>query len=635
MQKSTFIVIVVTWFFVSTGAYAGTEVVDFESDRWVMKDAEVVTHLGRKALCGIAYLKDVEFQDGIIEVDVAVDGSRSYPGIIFRLQSEENYERLYIRPHTDDDYPDKLQYTPVFNRVACWQLYNGEGFTAPAVVATNQWVPIKLEVSGKQARVYIGATEAPALVVHDLKHGISSGTIGLLGPKGIVACFSNFRYTTDADLSFPPPPETHTPSGMLTDWEVSRSFPANVLAAEEYPSFPVIFRAEWQKVAPEPSGLVNVSRYAARGADGPDRVLARTRVSSKRDREVKLSFGYSDDVTIFLNGQRVYSGRNGYRQRHSRSQGIVGLHDAVYLNLKKGLNEILLVLTETFGGWGFLCQTERNLQPPQIDHSRMTKVWETDDVFRIPESVLYDKKRDVLYVSSYDRYGNPNPNTGFISKVRLDGQIDELEWVTGLDGPLGLALKDDSLYVVEGPQCNLVEIDVNTTEILSRYRVPGASFLNDIIMDENGQIYISDTTQAPWSADIYRCKDGTCDVWSKGSDLHRSNGLYIHDGKLVVGNSGDAQLKTVDLDTGCIQSIACLGAGIIDGIRVDRDGNYLVSHWEAKTYLISPSGTVVEVLDLLREGLNIADFEFIQERSLLVIPTFLGNKVVAYRLEQE
>ena len=613
-------------------ARADAEFVGFDSDRWVMKDAEVVTHLGRKALSGAAYLKDLEFQDGIIEVDVAVDGSRAYPGIIFRLQSEENYERFYVRPHTADDYPDKLQYAPVFNRVACWQLYNGEGFTAPAVMPHDRWVPIRLEVSGKQARIFIDDADAPALVIPDLKHGVSSGSIGLFGPKNSTARFSNFRYTLDDVPPFPLAPEVRTPPGTLTDWELSRPFPADALDGENYPTFGQIFQAQWRKVTAEPPGLVNVSRYAARSGTGPDRILARTRVSSKRDREVRMSFGYSDDVTIFLNGKRVYSGRNGYRQRHSRSQGTVGLYDALYLDLKKGINEIFLVLTESFGGWGFICQTELNLRPPQIDHGRTTKVWETDDVFKIPESVLYDKKRDMLYVSNYVKYGVRESNTGFISKVRPDGQIDELKWVTGLDGPLGLAIKGDSLYVVESTKGNLVQVDLDTGKVLNRREVPGAAFLNDVIIDDSGYIYVSDTTRAPWGTDIHRCDDQTCEVWIKDTDLHGTNGLYIHNGNLVVGNSGDGQLRTVDLQTKKTGTIACLGGGVLDGIRVDGEGNYIVSHWKAKTYLASPSGEVVEVLDLYNEGLNTADFEFIRSQDLLVIPTFLGNKVVAYRL---
>jgi hypothetical protein len=32
--------------------------------------------------------------------------------------------------------------------------------------------------------------------------------------------------------------------------------------------------------------------------------------------------------------------------------------DSVYLNLKKGRNEIVLAVAEYFGGWGFICRID-------------------------------------------------------------------------------------------------------------------------------------------------------------------------------------------------------------------------------------------------------------------------------------
>ena len=102
------------------GAFAQSEIIDFESDRWVIQNGEIVNHLERKSLMGSALLKDIEFENCVIEVDIAVtdDNERSYPGIIFRRQSEKNYERFYIRPHRTKLYSDVLQYTPVINSIA-------------------------------------------------------------------------------------------------------------------------------------------------------------------------------------------------------------------------------------------------------------------------------------------------------------------------------------------------------------------------------------------------------------------------------------------------------------------------------------------------------------------------------------
>ena len=102
-------------------AHAAAETVGFDSSRWVMTSAEASEHLGRECLAGFAYLKDVDLASGIVEVDVAVDGSRSYPGIVFHMRSPRDFEEIYVRPHRAGLYPDAVQYMPVINGIGCWQ----------------------------------------------------------------------------------------------------------------------------------------------------------------------------------------------------------------------------------------------------------------------------------------------------------------------------------------------------------------------------------------------------------------------------------------------------------------------------------------------------------------------------------
>ena len=70
-----------------------------------------------------------------------------------------------------------------------------------------------------------------------------------------------------------------------------------------------------------------------------------------------FNFGYSDDVSIFLNGRLLFSGMSGYHSRDPSFLGLIGLFDAVPLHLRKGENELLLIVSETFGGWGFMGRT--------------------------------------------------------------------------------------------------------------------------------------------------------------------------------------------------------------------------------------------------------------------------------------
>jgi sugar lactone lactonase YvrE len=609
--------------------------IDFSSERWSLVDAEIATRYGRECLSGTAYLNDLQFQDGVIEVDIAADGTRSYPGIIFRMQSEGNYERLYVRPHRAGLYPDAIQYTPVFNRLEGWQLYNGTGYTAAAELPPGEWVRLRLEVKGKQARVYLGERASPAMVITDLKHGVSSGTLGVLGPKNETACFSNFSYTPTGDLTFgqPPTPETHR--GTITDWEISRTFPAERADRQTYPGFYTIFFANWQKVNSEATGLVDIARYAARSGPEPDLVLARTVVNAANAQSIRLSFGYSDEIDLFLNGRKVFAGNSSYRSRDPSFLGVVGLYDTINLRLERGLNEILLMVTESFGGWGFMARADRELQPPVADHSRTTSVWETPDEFLSPESVLYDPARDVIYVTNFDaRWSETTAFTGYISRLSLDGDIEELRWVTELNAPTGMGFYGGRLWVVE--RGNLTEIDPDRGELLRRYPISGSEFLNDVAIDSAGNIYLSDTSPSSHTGGrIYRFKDGVSELWVESEQISRANGLFVHGDKLLVGNSGDGFLKAVGLNDKHITEIACLGGGVLDGIRVANRGGYLVSHWKGQVYAVAESGGVVEVLDTAATGMNSADFEYIPDRNLLIIPTFLGNKVAAYRLTEQ
>lgn len=615
----------------ATTAQAQQESVALNSDRWRLIDAQIVEHGGRRCLQGAAVLDDAAFENGVIEVDVVVDGRRSYPGIVFRMQSDENYERVYIRPHRAGLYPDAVQYTPVINRVAGWQLYHGEGFTAGAQIPAERWVHLKLEVQGTQARVFVDDMATPALTITDLKHGESTGGIGLLGPKDSSACFANFRYRRGDVPAFEVPPAVEKAPGTITEWSISRTYPLERVARDNYPHFYAIFYSQWRPATAEPTGLVDISRHVPRENESGDLVLARSVFRADQEKDAKLSFGYSDEVDVFVNGRKVFSGNSAYRSRDRSFLGVVGLHDAVHVRFEKGLNEVLLMVAERFGGWGFMMRSDPVLQPPLEDPAGLTKVWETEPVFLTSESVLYDREREVLYVTSFDNQFNQKQEmTGYVSKLSLDGEILEKEWVSGLHAPTGMDIRRDTLWLCE--RRHLTAIALETGEIAARYEIPDADFPNDLVIDEDGYIYISDTRPSGWDdSRIYRFRDGEFEVWAN-EGISRANGLWVHEGHLIVGNSGDGFLKRIGLADGRIENVISLAAGIIDGIKVDNEGNFLVSHWEGQTYRVTLDGRVIRLLDTMPDMRNTADFEFIPDFDLLIMPTFLDNRVVAYRL---
>lgn len=602
---------------------AQSQSIPFDADHWQIFNGKIEAYQGRNSFAGTAALKDVVFENGVIEFDVSVTGQRSYPGLRFRNQSMANAENVYIRPHIIRESPDALQYTPVFNREACWQLYNGDGYTTGIDIPLNEWVHFKLEVSGSQARVYIGDTDTPSLKIDYLKHGISQGGIILTAPPDGSAHFSNFSIDTTRTFNFDAPLRESHPPGLITDWVISQPFKYTKIDLEKTPDQQGLTDLEWSKVSHETSGLVNVSKHVQRRGREPDFIFAKTTIPSDQPKQMALNFGYSDWIGVFMNGEMLFSGASPYRGRGPGFPGIIGFFDTVMLPLQKGDNELMLIVGESFGGWGFMCQDGDAMH---LDSS-MKKKWKTDDVFTTSESVLYDTKRDILYVTNFDQFNVGNPRIHqFISQVHLNGEIKELTWIDSLENPLGMTIHNDKLYVAE--RRAVAEIDLDNGKLIKRQPIPQSIFLNDITVDKAGLFYITDSNKNA----IWRYADGQAEVWLSGDEVSDPNVIYFHDGKIFFGNSDDRSLKSVDPQTKEVNVIARFEEGFIDGFRPDKKGNYLVSLWHGVLYRVTPSGHLTKLIDTSVTSTYSADFEYIPEKGLLIIPTFYKNTIVAYEL---
>jgi hypothetical protein len=163
------------------------------------------------------------------------------------------------------------------------------------------------------------------------------------------------------------------PANTLTKWSISPSYDAPARNLEHPLSSAEIAAIQWQDVEAEPPGFVVIYRYREaphprvtfqgdfskrlEPQPGMKVVYARTNINSERDQVKKLFLGYSDDVSVFLNGKILYRGRSAQGFRDPGFLGIVNPeNDAVYLPLRKGSNELMLAVSELGGGWGFICQ---------------------------------------------------------------------------------------------------------------------------------------------------------------------------------------------------------------------------------------------------------------------------------------
>lgn len=601
---------------------AASGAVAFDSDLWTVQGGQVVEHLGRQSLMGSAYLDGVDMVSGAIEVDVALSGRRSYPGIVFRRQSGREFEHVYVRPHRAGLYPDAVQYAPTVNGISSWQFCNGDGYTAAVELPSDEWIRLRLEFAGTQARLYVGESAGPVLHVKELKLGERGGAIGLQGPADGSAHFSNLRYFPDATPEFDPIPAADPTPGVITTWELSQAFQVDAVDLELPASEQGLPEFEWTEVECEPSGLVDVGRHTGRTGPKPDCVFARTTIDAAGVEVMRLELGYSDAISVFLNDELLFTGVSAYRQRDPSFLGIIGYFDAVYLPLVEGENELECIVTESFGGWGLMARDGNAV----LLGEGVEQISEAEGLMT-PESVVYDSERDMFYVSGFDAYRSSSMIGGqFISRLSGDGEIDDAGWVGGLRMPTGMAIAGGTLYVVE--RGALVEIDIAEGAIVSRHAIEGAIFPNDVAIDGGGTIYVSDSGDNT----IYRRGADGFEIWLSGDEVSGPNALLVDGGRLIFGNGGDSSLKAADLETGEVATIARFRSGNIDGIQALTGGGYLVSHWEGRVYRVLADGTRTRVLDTTVAGDKVADFEYLQDKGIIAVPTFYTDRVVLYQI---
>jgi hypothetical protein len=107
-----------------------------------------------------------------------------------------------------------------------------------------------------------------------------------------------------------------------------------------------------RKIQVEEGTAANISRgQLLRDGSQGETVFAKITIKSDKDQIKLFHFGYSDEIITILNGNAIYKGTNKWRSRDYRYLGTVGLFDAMYLNLKKGNNILLMAVSENFGGW--------------------------------------------------------------------------------------------------------------------------------------------------------------------------------------------------------------------------------------------------------------------------------------------
>lgn len=260
------------------------------------------------------------------------------------------------------------------------------------------------------------------------------------------------------------------------------------------------------------------------------------------------------------------------------------------------------------------------LTSAQAQVHRLEKLWQTDTVIAVPESVLPDKKDKILFISLIDGGGWDADGKGGVGKLSPDGKTFDGKWVTGLQAPKGMARHGNRLYVADITE--VVVIDIKKGGIEKRIAVDSARALNDVTIDKKGVVYVSDSrTGRIWKIERDRPVLFLENMTGVNGLKSIGDNLVIASGKNFV--KADARKN--------ITKIAELPQGG-DGIEPIGNGDYLVSSWPGYLFYVSANGKVETLLETHAQKINTADIGYDAEKRIIYVPTFNGKTVVAYRL---
>jgi hypothetical protein len=256
--------------------------------------------------------------------------------------------------------------------------------------------------------------------------------------------------------------------------------------------------------------------------------------------------------------------------------------------------------------------------------------------FMTPESVLHDAASDVYLVSNINGAPGEKDDNGFISQLSPDGAVTNLKWITGdsanvtLHAPKGMAIRGDTLYVSD---IDCVKMFVRSTaapagEVCMR----GATFLNDVAVDANGTLYVTDTgVNADFTdnnADaVWRfTPDGQTNKLAEGPQLGGPNGIAFNAEGAYVVTFGSGEIYQVGSGGERRNVLPGVAARQLDGIAFLNDGGYAFSSWgDRAVHRVSAMGTTSNLLENVESP---ADIGYDAQRNRLLVPLFTPNQVI-------
>ncbi|MEZ0232986.1 MAG: SMP-30/gluconolactonase/LRE family protein [Methylophilaceae bacterium] len=246
--------------------------------------------------------------------------------------------------------------------------------------------------------------------------------------------------------------------------------------------------------------------------------------------------------------------------------------------------------------------------------------------FKTPESVITGKDGRV-YVSEIGEFNKDGD--GQISVIDADGKVSV--FASGMDDPKGLAFIGKDLYVADKVRILKITPDGKWTVLAAKEAFPETpQFLNDLVADKKGNLYVSDSGDMTTGGAIYKVdsagKVKLITSTKQDDRIQAPNGLLL-EGKdhLLEVDFATGELYRVNIASGALTKIA-EGFGGGDGLVRAKDGQLYISDFKGgKVYKADWQGHV----ELIKEGYQqSADIVLSADGKSLIVPEMKTGTVI-------
>lgn len=254
-----------------------------------------------------------------------------------------------------------------------------------------------------------------------------------------------------------------------------------------------------------------------------------------------------------------------------------------------------------------------------------------------PESVRWDAEQGIWFVSNVN--GNPSAkdNNGYISRLKPDGSVDSLKFVSAgrnkvtLNGPKGMAIVGDTLWVTDIDAVR--GFNRKTGAPIASIPVPGAKFLNDITAGPDG-LYITDTgihigadgkMTHPGPDRVFKIagRKVTTALTFKGQPAPNGITWDSTASRFVIVPNGDTTIVSWAPGDSAPQRVATAPT-MMDGVEALGGGRYLVTSWADSSLNLVADGKVTRIAAGIAAP---ADIGFDRAGGKVAVPQLTENTI--------